>query len=66
MWSWVEIGMCSAQDHGQGRDMRGYVGCGLLGIPLLSGLFWSGDWDVLGHCKMPSLMPQEMSILGFS
>lgn len=30
-------------DHGQGI---GCVGCGLLGIPLLSWLFWAGSWNV--------------------
>lgn len=35
--------MSSAHDHEQGR---GRVGCGLLGILLLSGLFLSGSWNV--------------------
>ena len=39
---------CSTHDHGQGR---GHVGCGLLGIPLISGLFWSGSWNVLVTAK---------------
>lgn len=35
--------MCLAHDHGQ---RKGCVGCGLLGIMLLSGLFWTGAWNV--------------------
>ena len=45
--------MCSACDHGQRRE------CGL-GIPLLSGLFWPGDWSIPGHCKRSSPMPQSV------
>ena len=44
-----------------GRE-GGHVGCGLLGIPLLSGLSWTRGWDVLGHCKTPSSMPQASVI----
>lgn len=62
MWSQVGVSVYSAHDHGQERGMRGYVGHGLLGIPLLSGLFWLGGWYVLGHSKMPSSMPQESVI----
>ena len=35
--------MCSAHDNAQGR---GHVGFGLLGITLLSGLFWPGSLNV--------------------
>ena len=41
--SWMEDSRCSAHDHGQ---ERGLVGCDVLDIPLLSGLFWSGGWNV--------------------
>ena len=44
------------------RQRRECVGCGLLGIPLLSRLFWPGGWYVLGHCKTPSPVPQESVI----
>ena len=54
--SWVGVRMCSAYDHGQGR---GHVGCGLLGILLLSGLFWSGPDGCPGHCEISSAMPRE-------
>lgn len=30
------------RDHGQGS-----VGCGPLGFPLLSGIFWPGNWNAL-------------------
>lgn len=55
-WSWVRVSMCSARDRGQGRT---HVGCSLLGIPLLSGHFWSGSLDVLGYSKTASSMPQS-------
>ena len=45
--------MCSVHDHGQGRECVGYS---LLGIPLLSGLFWSGGW------KLSSSMPSESAM----
>lgn len=35
-------------DYGQ---RTGPVGCGFLGIPLLSGLLWRGDWKVLVIAK---------------
>lgn len=42
----------SPHDHGPGR---GPVGCGRVGIPLLSGFFLSGIWDiqvfVKCHCQ---------------
>lgn len=37
--SQVGVSNCLAQDHGQ---VRGWPECSLLGIPVLSGLFWSG------------------------
>lgn len=42
------------------REGNERVGCALLGIPLLSGLFWPGGWYVLGHCKTPSPMTQSV------
>lgn len=39
----------SAQDPGRGSGQR--VGCGLVGIPLLSEFFCSGGWDVLVLAK---------------
>lgn len=35
--------MCSAHHHGQ---RKGCVGCGLPGIMLPSGFFWTGGWNV--------------------
>lgn len=42
-------GVVCVQDHGQGRGQS--VGCGLLGIPWLSGFFCSGGWDALVIAK---------------
>ena len=49
LWSRVEVsGLCSVQDLGQ---WRGLVRYGLQGILMLSGLFWSGSWNVLAIAK---------------
>ena len=40
--------MCSAHDH---RQKSRCVGSGFSGIPLLSGLFCSGSWEVLVIAK---------------
>lgn len=44
LWSCVEgVSVCSVHDHGQGK---GCAECGLLGILLLSELFWSDGCNV--------------------
>lgn len=55
---------CSTHDLGQ---TRGCVGCGLLGILLLLGLFWSGSWNVLviEKCQYLRKVQSEISTLGF-
>lgn len=44
------VGVCMCSAHVRGQE-RGRMECGLLDIPLLSGLFWAGDWDILVMAK---------------